>query len=408
MRSKYLLYALPVMILAWGQARSEETTASGSIPNAFVDAPPPADNAFGEAPCDTPGPQIPFIPQMIGGFFGERVAHYVAVPLFQTTVAQSTVNSSGTVTVLPAVVTTTQLPTQHVVLALDPVLSRGDFEISQNESPRPQDRVFGTYSFFDGVRGTAPFSPAFSVFGGSTSQLLPDGVTTVTTTSTISSPGVLEPVRKVNVHRETFGFEKAFCSGNASIGLRAPVFQEEGDSSFKADDFGDLSVIFKYAVINCAETGNVLSCGLELTAPTGPKIITPDGSNTDSFLVQPYIGYIFNQGGIFIQGFNSAAIPTDSKDVAVMFTDLGIGITAYLPDCQSLHFITPTLEIHVTTPLNHRSQLDVVRVPDSIDLTAGVHVGFGSHSLLTIGATTPVSGPAQFYVGGIAQLNFLF
>jgi hypothetical protein len=102
-------------------------------------------------------------------------------------------------------------------------------------------------------------------------------------------------------------------------------------------------------------------------------------------------------------------IPTDSRDVAVLFTDVALGMIAYHCDGDRwLTSVTPTVEVHVTTPLNHKGQFDLVTVPDSVDVTAGVHVGFGCHCLLTLGVTAPISGPDQFDVGGIAQFNYLF
>ena len=56
------------------------------------------------------------------------------------------------------------------------------------------------------------------------------------------------------------------------------MFQSTGgDGASTVNDFGDLSVVLKYAFINDRHTGNVLSGGLVITAPTGPSIDTIDG-----------------------------------------------------------------------------------------------------------------------------------
>ena len=47
---------------------------------------------------------------------------------------------------------------------------------------------------------------------------------------------------------------------------------------FGYDHLGDLTIVTKYALINDRETGNVLSGGLAITAPTSPTIRTSDGS----------------------------------------------------------------------------------------------------------------------------------
>jgi hypothetical protein len=434
MRLKYLAYTLSGLILAWSQARCEEPEAppapmlappvwpaaaaqpGPTMPNAFTEAPPPPSGAF-EDPCEPGGGGKFCIPHMIGDFFGQRTGRLVPVPVVETTVVPNvqtitTTDTSGNIItqfiVSPPTVTTTALPSVRVVQAFDPVVARGDFKIGENESPRPQDRVFINYNYFQGVQGTEAFSPATTTAGpgGIFTTTLPDGQ--IVTTSDTITQGLLLPANRVNVHRETVGFEKTLFDGNASIGLRAPIVEQDRDDGISATDFGDLSVIFKYALINGVESGNVLSVGLAVTAPTGPALVSFDG-NIDSFLIQPYIGYIYNTGGFYIQGFNSGVIPTDSRDVAVLFTDVALGMIAYHTDGNRwLSSVTPTVEVHVTTPLNHKGQFDLVTVPDSVDVTAGVHLGFGCHCLLTLGVTAPISGQDQFDVGGIAQFNYLF
>src|SRR5262249_29857955 len=74
-------------------------------------------------------------------------------------------------------------PSSHNALAGTAIalLTRGAFKIADNESPRPQDRVFVNYNYFDRILGTS-----------------------------------------VDLNRETLGFEKTFLDGNASVGMRVP------------------------------------------------------------------------------------------------------------------------------------------------------------------------------------------
>jgi hypothetical protein len=92
------------------------------------------------------------------------------------------------------------------------------------------------------------------------------------TTTTTTVPAVVVTARRVDVHRELFGFEKTFLDGNASFELRAPVFQVAGNRGVEGGDFGDLTVLVKYALLHDRQSGDVLSVGLALTAPTGPGI----------------------------------------------------------------------------------------------------------------------------------------
>ncbi len=66
--------------------------------------------------------------------------------------------------------------------------------VSENQSPRPQDRVFFTFDYFSNVNG------ALNLKLGA-------------------------PVSDILVNRYVFGFEKTFDNGNASIGVRVPLDQ---------------------------------------------------------------------------------------------------------------------------------------------------------------------------------------
>jgi hypothetical protein len=224
------------------------------------------------------------------------------------------------------------------------------------------------------------------------------------TTITTLNPGVA--AAQTDVHREVFGFEKTLFGGNASIGLRAPVLEEIG--AFGDDLFGDLTIIGKYALWNDLHSGDVFSAGLALTVPTGPGIETFAGT-VHSFLLQPYIGYRWTMDDWYVQGFNSVAVPTDSRDVTILFNDVGLGYRLYrgAPD-QFITLIAPTIEAHVTTPLNNRAIDSPIRIPDLVVLTEGVHFGFRNNSTLTLGVATPVTGPHIFDIEALVQFNWRF
>src|SRR5262249_29645678 len=157
-------------------------------------------------------------------------------------------------------------------------------------------------------------------------------------------------------------------------------------------DFGDLSIIFKYAFINERPAGNVLSAGLVVTAPTGRSFVSAIEPDIHPTLLQPYVGYIYNMGPVFLQGFSSIVVPTDVRDVTLLFNDAGIASRFYsTPADELITCVVPALEVHVNTPLNHRgSQAEPVGVPDWVDLTAGCHIGIYHRSTLSLGVATPV------------------
>jgi hypothetical protein len=330
--------------------------------------------------------------------------------------ASATPNMIGDLLAGASIRRTVRFPNGATVNAVLPVQARSGFKIGENESPRPQDRVFFTYNYFNNVNKA------------------------------------LNPIDfpRVDAHREMIGFEKTFDNKNASIGMRLPYLMIDSNGGVKDRDFGDLSVILKYAFIN-DPCGNVVSCGLVATFPTG-------GSSADAFnafgdvvhttILQPWAGFIYACDDFFVQGFSSAAIPVDDRDVAFWFNDLGVGwfcyraadphnrpgnafndcvpggsapdptLNAFVPTCCGdcccgTHFLTaliPTVEVHATTPLNHRgfSVTDPVEGFDQVVITAGVHMVFLNRATLLLGAATPITGPKPFDVEAAAYFNLRF
>lgn len=253
-------------------------------------------------------------------------------------------------------------------LALSPF--RGAYKAGEGESPAPEDRIHLSYNFYSNVESIA------------------------------------------NIHRETMGIEKTLFHGAASIGLRIPYLQTEGGGFPSADRWGDLSTILKYAPVNDPDTGNVFSLGIVVTAPTGslPHSFSVDGNRVKlvhSTLLQPFVGYIWNSGNFYVQGFSSVMVPTDSDDVTVLFNDVGVG---YHIPCHGGLFteIVPTFEVHVNTPLNHRGSEDLPRFRDAVDLTTGAHFYFNERISLTLGVGTTVTNPRLFDIEGIATVSFRF
>ena len=247
---------------------------------------------------------------------------------------------------------------------------RGAYKVAEGESPKPMDRAYVSYNFYGNVEKTA------------------------------------------DLHREIIGFEKSFLDGRASAGLRLPYLQIQTDSFGSEDAWGDLSVILKYALINNRDTGNVLSIGMAVTAPTGdlPNTYSVVGTSVEtvhSTLLQPFVGYIWNSGHFFIQGFTSVAFPTDSRDATILFNDIGFGYRIPLSR-GPFTSIVPTLEAHVNTPLNHRRSTDGPQFSDSVDLTAGFHFHINDRVSFSTGVGTPVTSPRLFDIEALARFDFRF
>jgi hypothetical protein len=253
-------------------------------------------------------------------------------------------------------------------------------KIVENESALPMDRVYANYNYYNDVFNSLRF------------------------------PG--EPPQQV--HQGLVGIERTLCNGNASIGARLPFVYLNGDDNGNFGGFGDLELITKYALINCCETGTVLSIGLVVSVPTG-RSFAPSGIGTvriHDTEFQPFLGVLCSLGPcVYFQGFSSIFVPTDDNDVTLVANDLAIGYFLYR--CSNydglLHAVVPTVELHVNTPLTHRGALsEPAGFPNIIDFTGGVTFELCRNSTLGIAAVVPVTGPRPFDIEGQAYLNLRY
>lgn len=260
---------------------------------------------------------------------------------------------------------------------------RGAFKIGENESPRPVDRVYVTYNFFNDVNHA------------------------------LRVPGLAV----ANVHRQTFGVEKTFLDGDASIGFRLPLLQLTGPSDIDRSTVGDLSMILKFALINNPLDvapdgtfigGEVLSTGLVVTVPTGgAAAFSAQQPEIHPTMIQPFIGGIGTFRRTYAQFFTSLAVPTDGRDTTYFFNSLQFGYQLYRnPDARFVRSVTPLVEMQVSSPLNNRG---IYKLPigayDIVGFTGGATLGLGSRSALNIGTNVPVTGPRPYAMEAMFHLN---
>ncbi len=377
------------------------------VPDAFAEAP----TAGGEAPRG-------LNPNMIGDFPGTFNLQTITVPSVKIT--QQVLNipvftDSGVKGIIqkplgPPVTTTITVQTVTRVLSASSALG---FKVAENQSPQPSDRAFFTYNYFGNIQGpSGPFANPQTTTVVTTQPAQAMGIngqpagTTLTTTVNTVVPGAPPPRQYLN--GGVIGFEKSFFDGLFSVGVRAPLYSQQGDGSFNQQDFGDLGLLVNYAFYLDRTTGNTLSGGLMVTLPTGPAVDTSIG-NIHSTEIQPFLGYRWNWSDFYVIGFTSLAVPTDGRDVLYFFNDVGVGYWIYraAPD-RLISGIAPTVEAHVSTPLNHRQFTDPVYGFNEVDMTAGVNFGLRRNSILTFGVSTPVTGPRPFGIEAITQFNFRF
>jgi hypothetical protein len=265
-----------------------------------------------------------------------------------------------------------------------------EFKIAENMSPRPQDRFFFNFNYFNNIN---------------------DKIDTLDRV----------PVNHIQAYRYLFGWEQTFNEGKGSIGLRFPINNITGDSELKGFQtptrtaVGNLTIFTKYILEQNPRTGSLASAGLAITTPTGPGHFAGApwlaGLNTITF--QPFFGYIYNCGNWYLQGFSAFDFPGNIRDVTLMYNDVGLGyylIRSDDPD-QFLTAFAPTFEVHVNTPFTHRdwrNRFDIAGSPDVVNLTYGLNFQFRRTAILTTALITPVSSPQPFNTELAVLLNVYY
>ncbi len=263
-----------------------------------------------------------------------------------------------------------------------------NFKASENQSPRPQDRVFFDFNFYSNVNSTV-----------NTAQR--------------------SPVNRLNAYTYLWGFEKTFDDGNGSIGMRLPLNSLTAQSTSIAAPtstaLGNLDIFAKYILKQNRETGSLITAGFQITPQTAttrfagaPYIY---GLNTTYF--QPFIAYLWRKDRFYLQGFSGFDFPANNADVTLMYNDIGIGYFLYQnPDTSRfITAIAPTFEVHVNTPFNHRNPFNTFDPAASTyvtNLTYGLNVLMYGRAQVTAALVTPVSSPKPFDSEFALLFNFYF
>jgi len=223
-----------------------------------------------------------------------------------------------------------------------------------------------------------------------------------------NQPGALG----LHATRQIIGVETVF-DDRFSFGLRVPFVQLRGPFDTDAREIGDLTTVLKYAVINDPCSGNACTIGINLTFPTGGRGdslggLPEGGALPRAVFAQPWIGAVWNERDLFVQGVSSLLLPTQPAYPVAWFNSIGTGYWMYHNDQDYLvGGIAPVLEFHLTTAINNRGADEVIVLRDQLNMTAGVFVQF---SRLTIGSAVslPIMGPRLYKVGGIFTASYQF
>jgi len=222
----------------------------------------------------------------------------------------------------------------------------------------------------------------------------------------------LPGTRGLHMTRQIVGMETV-VDDQFSLGLRVPFVQLRGPFDTDAREIGDLTTVLKYAIINDPCSGNACTIGINLTFPTGGRGdslggLPEGGALPRAVFAQPWIGAVWNERDLFVQGVSSLLMPTQPVYPVAWFNSIGTGYWVYHNDQDYLvGGIAPVLEFHLTTPINNRGPDEAIVLRDQLNLTAGVFVQF---SRLTIGSAVsfPIMGPRHYDIGGIFTASYQF
>jgi hypothetical protein len=318
--------------------------------------------------------------------FTQTVVGFTPVTTSTTTLGPPSTNGPRVVTVTntttntPIIVTTPVTVTETVavqrLVQLTLAARYSGVLITDNDNPRPQDRVYGGFNYYNDIGGSL-------------------------------NPGL----GHTDLQRQMVGFEKTFFGGDASFGMRLPFVQQYGPPGVAGThNTGDLTFIWKYAFINDRETGNLWSAGLVVTTPTGSgDAILVDGLKAPhSVLFQPWTGFVRTFDRAYVQGISSFIFPTDGRDPTLWNNSLAAGYYLYQnAENRWLNAVVPTGEVHVRTPLSDRNPLGAVYLQDQVSFTGGVHLRF-NRAVLSLAANVPVTGPRPWSYELMSFLNFYF
>jgi len=279
-----------------------------------------------------------------------------------------------------------------------------DVKIAEGESPRPIDRVFYKFNYYNNLEKSRWADPT-------------------------------QPIHSVSLVRNTFGFEKTFFNGQVSLGLRMPFntidaeakeFQVApdpvtgelvavpGGPGISSTQFGNISAIAKAILLEDRQSGSLISGGVTISFPTASSRLINLGMSEVTYM-QPFLGFIWNRGDFFVQGFSSITFPLVHAESIVMFNDLGVGYYIYRGNSGWLKAVAPTLEMHIEDPLHQADAkadlfgfFDTLKLHNVVDFTLGTTFEFANGATLAVGMATPVTGPKPFDFEVLAQVNFRF
>lgn len=338
-----------------------------------------------------PSPDNPFKKTTIPPEFGSHKDHYGLIAIF--------------------------VPSHSVTATVPTPGGTQRFNIADNNSPIPLDRMFVTYNHFnDAVQAT-----------------------------------IASATQRENVNRYTFGFEKTFLNGGASVELRMPF----GDTiDFSSTNFvlnsnggiGNLALAPKFFL--AVQPQYCVTGGLLMSFPTAKDVYGFVDEQfyivrNESIHLGPFLGFVAANpdSRFFFQAFTQVDFDLTGNQVAArrgnsianlgslrqqteLYADLSVGYWINRNPVGRIQGVATLFEIHYLGTLEDSNRLEEtiatdpdvnieLRNPannvDILNLTFAVHLDF-ARSNLRCGFVVPVSDSSNRafdYEIGI-QFNYLF
>ncbi len=295
-----------------------------------------------------------------------------------------------------------------------PLGGGGSYNIAENNSAIPTDRVYFVYNaFYNAISTSQGFGPAQS--------------------------------RSIDLHRYVMGFEKTFLDGNISLDVRMPMLSGfELSNSFLSSELGNVGNLTMFAKGLVYETEDIaLATGLGIGLPTGSDLhtqtVSPFVSETlvvrnQAVRLMPFVAATMNlNDDWFLQSFGQVNFAASGNEVAnqsgvvgvyneqnLLQTDLGIGRWIWRDATRPvLTGLAGVLELHYTTTAQDTDRVQLsggnllngslsnsANRQDLLNLTSGLQAQLGSASSLRVGAVVPLRDQPDRVFDSEVQVSF--
>ncbi len=313
----------------------------------------------------------------------------------------------------------------------------GLFTAASIQSVVPIDRVAFDYGYFDKFRITGPNGTV---------------------------PGF-------NLNQFNFGAEKTILDGLASIYVSVPLLEATANmSGQQINGLGDVNVGFKVALLGSVESGNLLSAGMTVAAPTAHRAVisatsqqtvtstaitngvvtstntvtqfSPTVTTTvDPTFLQPWVGGLLVRDAFFVSEYLGIVIPTDDRVSTFINNNVAVGYDLLKDNPRGmLTSLTPILGAQLLIPVTHAGTPggggtsttttttntsttaafplppppaaptlpSSFGFPDQLFLSGALQFGLGERTLISAGLVSPVVGPRAFNIGASFGINFFY